>query len=87
MRLQELAEVLQKPLEDGKLNIIIYQQGRQWKYESFSSDTEEENEAGKMQFLKIKHQLDDEAIIINGKKDFENYDLKYIEKRIKSLKG
>lgn len=87
MRLQELAEELQEQLEDGILSFIIYQQGRQWKYESFSSNTEEERDKGKMLFLRIKHQLDDDAVIINGKKDFEDFDIKYIEKRIKELKG
>lgn len=82
MRIHELAEILQKDLEEGKQNFIVYQQGRQWKYEKYEV-TEEE----KLKFILLKHNVDDKARIINGKKDFESYDLKYIEKKLKSLRG
>lgn len=81
MRLHEIAEELQEALEEGK-SFIIYQQGRQWKYQNY-----EPNEEEKMKFMLLKHNIDDKAKIINGKKDFEAYDLKYIEKRLKSIRG
>jgi len=81
MRLHEIAEELQEALEEGK-SFIIYQQGRQWKYQSY-----EPNEEEKMKFMLLKHNIDDKAKIINGIKDFEAYDLKYIEKRLKSIRG
>ena len=81
MRLHEIAEELQEALEEGK-SFVIYQQGRQWKYQSY-----EPNEEEKMKFMLLKHNIDDKAKIINGKKDFEAYDLKYIEKRLKSIRG
>jgi len=39
-----------------------------------------------MLFLKIRRSIDDEAFIVNGKKDFESYDLKYIENQIRYLR-
>lgn len=81
MRLHEIAEALQKDLEEGK-SFIVYQQGRQWKFENYQLNEEE-----KLKFLLLKHKVDDKAIVINGKKDFEAYDLKYIEKQLKKLRG
>ncbi|SCY31953.1 hypothetical protein [Alkaliphilus peptidifermentans] len=85
MRLQQLAEELQKDLEEGRLNYIIYQQGRQWKYENYDNTSDNLNDAEK-RYLTIKNRVDDKAIIVNGKKDFSDYDIKYIQKQIKSLR-
>ena len=85
MRLQELVEEIQQDLEEGKLNFIIYQEGRQWKYEKYDSYGDKINEEAEKRYFTIKYRIDDEAIIVNGKKDFISYDLKYIQKRIKDL--
>ncbi len=82
MRLHELAEELQRDLEEGKDSFIVYQQGRQWKFEKYLVNEEE-----KMKYMLLRHRIDNKAMIINGKKDFESYDLKYIEKKIKALRG
>lgn len=87
MRIQELAEKLQKDLEDGTMNFIIYQQGRQWKYEPYDSHKDNVNEEEEKKYLTIKHRIDDKAIIVNGKKDFSSFDIKYIQNQIKSLRG
>lgn len=83
MRLQELAEELQQNLEEGILNFIIYQVGRQWKYENYDSYSDNVNEEAQRRYQTIKYKIDDKAFIVNGKKDFASYDLKYIQKRIK----
>lgn len=87
MRLQEMAEEIQEDLEEGILNFIIYQDGRQWKYESYDSNNSKTNEEAKLRYLNIKMNIDSEVIIVNGKKDFSFYDLKYIQKQIKNLKA
>lgn len=87
MRLQEMAEEIQEDLEEGILNFIIYQDGRQWKYESYDSNNSKINEEAKLRYLNIKMNIDSEVIIVNGKKDFSFYDLKYIQKQIKNLKA
>ncbi|SDK67050.1 hypothetical protein [Natronincola ferrireducens] len=87
MRLKELAEKLQEDLEAGILNFIIYQQGRQWKYEVYDSCSEKVNDEEEKKYLTIKHRVDDKAIIVNGKKNFSSYDIKYIQNQIKSLRG
>ncbi|MDR5658957.1 hypothetical protein RH915_05600 [Serpentinicella sp. ANB-PHB4] len=88
MRIQELAEELQEGLEEGVMNYIVYQEGRQWKYELYPSfNSENVNEEEEKRFLYIKYRLDDEVIVINGKKDFDSYDLKYIQKQIKALRS
>ena len=85
MRMQELAEELQPKLEEGTSNFVIFQEGRQWKYESFGpiQDMEEED---RKRFLFIRNRIDDKAIIVNGKTDFDYYDLKYIQNQIKQLR-
>jgi len=85
MRLQELAEELQQDLEEGKLNFIIYQKGRQWKYEKYDSYKDNINPDEEKKFLNIKLRVDEKAIIVNGEKDFSFYDLKYIQNQIKNL--
>lgn len=87
MRLQELAERLQEDLEKGVLNFIVYQVGRQWKYENYDSYIDNINDDEEKKYLTIKHRVDDQAIIINGKKDFSSYDIEYIKKQIKKLHG
>lgn len=92
MRLKELAEQLQQPLKEGEKSFIIYQQGRQWKYEAYEPwepNQETVNEVEEKKYFMIKQRLDDKAIIINGKKDFdpdELEDLDYIQNQIKKLK-
>ncbi|ABW18878.1 hypothetical protein [Alkaliphilus oremlandii] len=85
MKLQELAEEIQEDLQEGNLNFIIYKVGRQWKYEIYDSYEDDVNEEAQKKFFTIKNRIDDEAIIINGKKDFDFYDVKYIQQRIKDL--
>jgi len=85
MKLQEIAEEIQQDLEEGKLNFIIYKVGRQWKYEKYDSSNDNINEDAEKRYFTIKNRIDDEAIIINGKKDFDFYDIKYIQNQIKDL--
>ncbi len=92
MRLKELAEELQPALKEGTKNFIVYQQGRQWKYENYDicdSDTGKVDEKEEKKYFMIKQRLDDKAIIINGNRDFNTYDLdnlNYIQNQIKKLK-
>ncbi len=86
MRLKELAEKLQSDLEAGTLNFIIFQQGRQWKYEVYDSNSDCVNEEAEKKYLTIKNMVDDKAVIVNGKNDFSSYDLNYIQKQIKNLR-
>lgn len=85
MKLQEIAEEIQQDLEKGELSFIIYKVGRQWKYEEYSSSSDNVKEEDEKRYFTIKNRIDDEAIIINGKKDFDFYDTKYIQDRIKDL--
>ncbi len=85
MKLQEIAEEIQEDLEKGKLSFIIYKEGRQWKYEKYDSSSENLNEDAQKRYFTIRNRIDDEAIIINGKKDFDFYDIKYIQNRIKDI--
>lgn len=87
MRLQELAEELQEDLEKGILNFIIYQEGRQWKYENYDSCSDNVNDEEEKKYLTIKHRVDLQAVIVNGKKDFSSYDIASIKKQIKKLHG
>ncbi|SNS85846.1 hypothetical protein SAMN05446037_102443 [Anaerovirgula multivorans] len=87
MRLQELAEELQEDLEKGILNFVIYQEGRQWKYENYDSYSDNVNDEEEKKYLTIKHRVDLQAVIVNGKKDFISYDIEYIKKQIKKLHG
>ncbi|AKL96305.1 hypothetical protein CACET_c28600 [Clostridium aceticum] len=87
MRLPELAKELQVDLEEGVLNFIIYQVGRQWKYEKYDSCSENVNEEEEKKYLNIRNKVDDQAVIINGKRDFSSYDLKDIQQQIKKLHG
>ncbi len=85
MKLQEIAEEIQQDLEEGKLSFIIYKVGRQWKYEIYDNSADSINEEAEKIYFTIKNRIDDEAIIINGKRDFDFYDIKYIQNRIKDL--
>jgi len=85
MKLQEIAEEIQQDLEEGKLNFIIYKVGRQWKYEKYDSYDDNINEDAQKRYFAITNRIDDEAIIVNGKKDFDFYDSKYIQNQIKYL--
>jgi len=85
MKLQEIAEEIQQDLEEGKLNFIIYKVGRQWKYEKYDSYDDNINEDAQKRYFAITNRIDDEAIIVNGKKDFDFYDSKYIQNQIKDL--
>ncbi|MCC5911079.1 MAG: hypothetical protein JJT76_11650 [Clostridiaceae bacterium] len=85
MRFQELAEAIQGDLQEGILYFIIYQDGRQWKYEKYDNDSDDIDEEQK-KYLIIKHRVDDKAIIVNGKKHFDFYDIKYIQNQIKHLR-
>jgi len=85
MKLQEIAEEIQEDLEEGKLNFIIYKVGRQWKYEKYDSYDDNINEDAQKRYFAITNRIDDEAIIVNGKKDFDFYDSKYIQNQIKYL--
>lgn len=84
MRIHELAEALQPELEKGNVTFIIFQEGRQWKFEPYGTGYEIDDEAEK-RFLTIKHRIDDKAIIVSGT-DFDDYDLKYLQNQIKKLK-
>lgn len=84
MKLVEIAEEIQGDLEEGR-SFIIYKVGRQWKYEGYNSNSEKVNPEDEKRFFTIKNRIDDEAIIVNGKKDFDFYDIKYIQNRIKEL--
>lgn len=85
MKLQEIAEEIQEDLEKGKSSFIIYKEGRQWKYEKYDSSSENLNEDAQKRYFTIRNRIDDEAIIINGEKDFDFYDIKYIQNRIKDI--
>lgn len=84
MKLQEIAEEIQEDLQEG-LSFIVYKVGRQWKYEKYESSSEQVNEEAEKRYFTIKNRIDNEAIIINGKKDFDFYDVKYIQNQIKEL--
>ncbi|QUH25753.1 hypothetical protein [Serpentinicella alkaliphila] len=84
MRIQELAEALQPELEKGNMNYIIFQEGRQWKFEPYGTIDKIEDEDEK-RFLTIRHRIDDKAIIVSGQ-DFDYYDLKYLQNQIKKLR-
>lgn len=86
MRLNELAEILQPELEEGVSNFIIYQDGRQWKYEKCHGYKGNLNEKEEKNYLTIKYTLDEKAIIVNGEKDFSSFDLEVIQKQIKDLR-
>jgi len=85
MKLQEIAEEIQQDLEEGKMSFIIYKVGRQWKYERYESSSDQVNEEAEKRYFVIKNRIDSEALIVNGKKDFDYYDIKYIQNRIKEL--
>ncbi|AOY78141.1 hypothetical protein [Clostridium formicaceticum] len=87
MRLQELAKELQADLEAGIVNFIIYQEGRQWKYIRYDSCSNDVNEEEEKKYMLIKNRVDDQAVIVNGKRDFTSYDLKDIQQQIKNLHG
>lgn len=80
-----MAEELQTELEEGKSSFIIFQVGRQWKYETYGIIDKISDEDEK-RFLTIRHRVDPKAIIVNGKEDFDYYDVKYIQNQIKELR-
>ncbi|WP_026478415.1 hypothetical protein [Alkaliphilus transvaalensis] len=87
MKLQELVEMIQNDLEEGVKSFVVWQEGRKWKIEEFKTNTDEELEVSEKRYFTLKHRIDDQAIIINGKKHFKNYDMKSIQSQIKKLRG
>ncbi|MBM7616226.1 hypothetical protein [Alkaliphilus hydrothermalis] len=87
MKLPELVEEIQQDLEAGSHSFVIYQVGRQWKYELYDNTNIESIEASEKKFFYIKNNVDDTAILVNGKRDFDDFDLKYLQNQIKKMKA
>ena len=87
MKLPEIIEEIQLDLEDGIKSFIIYQVGRQWKYEVYDNSDVESKEASEKKYIYIKNSVDDTAILVNGKRDFKEYDLKSLHSQIKKMKA
>ena len=87
MKLPEIIEEIQQELEQGTHSFIIYQVGRQWKYKVYDNHNEESTEASEKKFFHIKNNIDDTAILVNGKRDFDDFDLKSIQNQIKKMKA